>query len=383
MTEIMAAKEEAEKARKDAETANKSKDDFLARMSHEIRSPMNAIIGMSELMRTDNLDEIQQGYFRDIRTMARSLLGIINDILDFSKIEAGKMELNPVTFNIWSLLNNIGSVNRFLANSKDLEFIEERSPDVPEVIVADDIRVRQIFSNLVSNAIKYTKTGFVKIALSVDGGALVFTVRDSGIGIKPDDLNRIFDPFVRTDANKNRSIGGTGLGLPIVKQLVDLMGGSLEVESEYGKGSLFRVTLPLEKGDPSKLTVGIDGVPFVKANAARMPSILVVDDLPVNLSVAQGFLATHDMQVDTAESGPEAIEKVREKSLRFDIYGPHDARYGRHRGHKTPARNECIHTDCRPHCQCGSRGAGDVPLERFRRLYLKADYCRGTESGSV
>jgi signal transduction histidine kinase/response regulator RpfG family c-di-GMP phosphodiesterase len=309
------------RAKEEAEKANGSKSDFLARMSHEIRSPMNTIIGMSELMRTDNLDDVQQGYFRDIRAMSRSLLGTINDILDFSKIEAGKFELTPVNFSLWAVFDHLSSMNGFLARSKELEFRAARAPDVCEVIFADEIRIRQILSNLLSNAVKYTKKGFVEFSLSAaerEGRPfIVVTVRDSGLGIREENMPHLFDPFAQFDTHKNRGIVGTGLGLPIVKQILDLMGGSIEVKSVYEEGSAFTVYIPYAAGDASKIAFAAQGLPFVTAASAETLSILIVDDLDVNLSVARGFLATHKMNAAVADSGAEAIQKV--KDTRFDI----------------------------------------------------------------
>jgi signal transduction histidine kinase/DNA-binding NarL/FixJ family response regulator/HPt (histidine-containing phosphotransfer) domain-containing protein len=309
ITELVQAKAEAE-------AASKAKSEFLATMSHEIRSPMNAIIGMSELMRTDNLDQVQQGYFQDIRKMSHSLLDIINDILDFSKIEAGKFELSPVHFSMWGLFDNICSLNQFVAAGKDIEFYGYRLEGVPDTVIGDEVRIRQVITNIVANAIKYTKEGIVTVKMrkeTRDGkDYMAIAAEDSGIGIKEEDLPKLFGTFQRLDDQKNRSILGSGLGLSIVKKLLDIMHGFVEVESVYGKGSTFTVFIPLVAGDPAKVEYTADALPFVYAvPGTDNLRVLVVDDISVNLTVALGFLATHKIEADTAGSGMAAIELVR------------------------------------------------------------------------
>jgi signal transduction histidine kinase/DNA-binding response OmpR family regulator/HPt (histidine-containing phosphotransfer) domain-containing protein len=297
-----------------AKAASRAKSQFLASMSHEIRTPMNAIIGMSDLMRTDNLDEVQQGYFKDIKKMAKSLLQIINDILDFSKIEAGKLEIAPVHFSAISLYDNICSMSKFTALAKELEFRSSFDPRIPPVIYGDETRIRQIITNIVNNAVKYTPRGLVSLDFSrVTEGqkdCLLITVKDTGIGIREEDIPKLFDTFQQFDRDKNRGIMGTGLGLSITKNLISLMEGEIHVESLYGEGSVFTVSLPLVKGDEEKIEhKGI----AERVNAIADIRVLVVDDNPINLTVAQGFLATHNIYPDTALSGAEAIEMVQAK----------------------------------------------------------------------
>jgi CheY-like chemotaxis protein/nitrogen-specific signal transduction histidine kinase len=305
-------------AQRQAEDASKAKSQFLASMSHEIRTPMNAIIGMSDLMRTDNLDVVQQGYFTDIKKMSKALLQIINDILDFSKIEAGKLELVPVHFNLMELYYNICSMGKFTAMTKELEFRHDFDPQIPEVIYGDEIRIRQVITNVVNNAIKYTQKGHIhfKIQRAHLHGAdfIAFIVEDTGIGIKPENFSKLFSTFQQFDTSKNRGIVGTGLGLSITRNLVHMMGGSIDFASEYGVGSVFTLYLPLIEGDPLKTekTRALERV-----IAQDDVQVLVVDDNSINLTVALGFLATHNIHPDTAQSGFEAIEKVQAK--RYDL----------------------------------------------------------------
>jgi PAS domain S-box-containing protein len=301
-----------------AQAASEAKSRFLASMSHEIRTPMNAIIGMSDLMRTDNLDETQRGYFDDIKKMSKALLQIINDILDFSKIEAGKMDVVPIHFNLTGLLDNICSMSRFMAETKEIEFRCSFDPHVSRVIYGDDVRIRQIIVNVVNNAIKYTKEGYVEFTVTraerngVDYTA--FTVKDTGIGIKKENIPRLFDTFAQFDEAFNRGIVGTGLGLPITKNLVTLMGGDIEIESEYGIGSTFTILLPLKEGDPKML----DDANFTAfSKATGDVRVLVVDDNRINIKVALAYLAQHNIKAETAVSGAEAIQKAERN--RYDL----------------------------------------------------------------
>jgi PAS domain S-box-containing protein len=296
-----------------AQAATETKSRFLASMSHEIRTPMNAIIGMSDLIRTDNLDETQRTFFTDIKKMTKSLLQIINDILDFSKIEAEKMELVPVHFNFLELFDNICSLSRFTAESKSLEWRHFFDPQAPHVIYGDDVRIRQVLTNIVNNAIKYTKKGFVDFRVhrkvKEDRDYLVFTVKDTGIGIKKEDFSRLFGRFTQLDNKANRNIMGTGLGLAITKSLLTLMKGTIEVESDYGHGSVFTITLPFVEGNPAL----VEQKPLAsRVRAADDVRVLVVDDNHINLKVALAFLAADNIHADTAVNGVQAIQKVQE-----------------------------------------------------------------------
>jgi signal transduction histidine kinase/DNA-binding NarL/FixJ family response regulator/HPt (histidine-containing phosphotransfer) domain-containing protein len=305
---------ELEIATKAAYAASEAKSSFLASMSHEIRTPMNAIIGMSELMRTDNLDKQQLDFFSDIQKMSHALLQVINDILDFSKIESNKMDLNPANFDLLALIDNIVSMHRFIAEGKDLKLTFCFDPDVKRFVYADDVRIRQILNNILSNAIKYTMEGSVDFQVKpiTENGKdyIAFIVKDTGLGIKKEDLPRIFDKFEQLDVQKNRNITGTGLGLPITKRLVDMMEGSIDIQSEYGIGSTFTILLPFKEGNPHEIT---DTQIKLKVIARDTVKVLVVDDNSINLKVAAAYLSKNNIIPDTALSGAEAISMVQKK----------------------------------------------------------------------
>jgi PAS domain S-box-containing protein len=267
MTEVLRAKHQAEQAREQAEQANRAKSSFLARMSHEIRTPLNAIIGMSELAIRDAASPAVPEYLTNIRQAGSNLLSIINDILDLSKIESGNFQLAPAPYRFASLVNNVINVIRVRFAEKPILFIVNIDAGIPNQLFGDEVRIRQILFNMLSNAVKYTHEGFIKFTVTgtraEDRARLRFEVADSGIGIKPEDMAELFDDFIRLDLEQNKGIEGTGLGLAITKRLCVEMGGDIAVSSEYGKGSTFtavvnqgfvgdsplaRVENPLRKG---------------------------------------------------------------------------------------------------------------------------------------
>ena len=292
--------------------ASEAKSLFLASMSHEIRTPMNTIIGLLDLMRTDNLDEKQKQYIRDVSNMSHVLLEIINDVLDFHKIEEGKFELNPIHFNINTLYNNLVSQYKFLAETKQLTFTSRLAPDLPRCLFGDALRINQIVTNLMSNAIKYTQKGYVNFNVDTvveDGDEFVaFAVEDSGVGIEEENFATLFDRFEQFDRRKNQGIPGTGLGLSIAKNLANMMGGYIRFQSEYCKGSVFTLLLPLIEGDQTQ----IERVKDIERVIARPDvRVLVVDDNPGNITVAVGLLARHGIVPQTAFNGLQAIEMVK------------------------------------------------------------------------
>ncbi|MDR0526507.1 MAG: response regulator [Spirochaetaceae bacterium] len=314
ITDIVRTKEEAE-------AANHAKSEFLANMSHEIRTPINTILGMSALIPTNNFTETQRRYFEDIRKMSGTLLNIINDILDFSRIEAGKLSLNPVHFRLFQFFDNISSISNFMAMDKNLTFYSEIDKTLPEIVYADDVRLRQVYTNIINNAVKYTNEGSVQFFLKKekieDKYYLSAYIKDTGQGIKEADFGRIFDMFERLNVRKNRGITGSGLGLAITKQILNLMSGSIKIESVYGKGSTFIVRVPLVEGNVKKLDRGILPSRFIFAKNETEVKVLVVDDMQINISVASGFLEQHNIITDSALSGKEALQKI--STRHYDI----------------------------------------------------------------
>ncbi len=313
--------------------ASKAKDEFLANMSHEIRTPLNGILGMDEMIIRDAKDSDIRKYALDIKSAGNTLLSLINDILDLSKIESGSFEIIPAEYGTASILNDVINMTRNKALSKDLEYIFEVSPDIPSKLFGDETRVKQVMLNLINNAIKYTRQGRVSTlvtvrrdsAYAINEVALVVKVSDTGIGIRKEDMNKLFESFKRLEEEKNRNIEGTGLGLHITQRLIDLMGGRIEVESTYGAGTTFTVTIPQIVGTDEPIGAFSEAVsrtlgemeieePTLYAPGAR---ILVVDDNVMNLEVMEGLLRDTGMKVSLARSGQECIEKAEKES--FDI----------------------------------------------------------------
>lgn len=325
------------KAKNEAEEANKSKSRFLATMSHEIRTPMNAIIGIAQIqLQGGKLSEEQEDAVSKIYHSGHSLLGIINDILDLSKIETGKLELHLIDYDIPSLINDAIQLNIVRLGSKPIEFVLEIDETLPTRMLGDELRLKQILNNILSNAFKYTDKGRVTLTVKHEAEGkdtvLVFKIEDTGQGMKQEDLQRLFSEYARFNAEANRATEGTGLGMNITQKLVELMGGRIMVESEYGEGSIFTVYIKQKITDSNP--IGTDVVSNLKkfkysyGNQNKklqiireyMPygSILIVDDVETNLFVAEGLISPYGVKIETVQSGFAALEKI-EAGMKYDI----------------------------------------------------------------
>jgi signal transduction histidine kinase/CheY-like chemotaxis protein len=300
-------------ARNKADMENRQKSAFLANMSHEIRTPMNAIIGMTDILLNEPLNKRQAGFVNDIKVSSHLLLSIINDILDVSKIESGKLALNPVNYDFHTFMDNIVSMFSYIAQKKSLEFKFESEGEIPDYLFGDDIRLRQVLTNICGNAVKYTEKGYVKLKITAADNTLKFEVKDSGMGIRERDIPKLFNVFERAETEKNRGIVGTGLGLSICKSFVEMMGGKITVDSKYERGSVFTVIIPYVSGSKAdvKLDKKLTAGHTLYAPAAR---ILVVDDNDFNLKVAEGLLGLLKIKPQMASSGREAVNLIQKNT---------------------------------------------------------------------
>ena len=328
VTDLHENNKKMEQLKIEADNANYAKSNFLANMSHEIRTPINAILGMDEMILRESSEENVIEYATSIKRAGESLLSLVSDILDFSKIESGKMTIINEPYNVKELIKDIINTITLRMRQKGLSFITEIDENIPKVLVGDEVRIKQVALNILSNAFKYTKEGYVKLKISsnVDGNKCIiaFSVEDTGSGIKKEALEKLFATFERIDEKKNRHIEGSGLGLNITKNLLEMMGSDIHVKSVFGRGSIFSFDLeqrisdyePIGKMDMDVIRVDADkrnGVGFTAPNA----KILVVDDNLVNLTVMKGLLKQSQATVEMASSGAEAVKMA--KDIQYDL----------------------------------------------------------------
>ncbi|MCR5023782.1 MAG: response regulator [Lachnospiraceae bacterium] len=322
-------------AEQDAVKANRAKSDFLANMSHEIRTPLNAVLGMDELiiMETEKRKDIDPAftgrikeYAENIQDAGQVLLSVINDILDLTKIESGKMELKPAPYSLHGMINDVSTMVRVKAEQKGLLYVEKTDPAIPDNLIGDELRIRQIMINLLNNAVKYTDSGKIELDIEMRDRtekslSLCILVKDSGIGIKEENIPYIFGDFQRLEEGANHRIEGTGLGLSIVKRMITRMNGSIDVNSKYGLGSVFTALIPQEISDEPVVKK-----PENKKNRRLSDLItyhtpdcryLVVDDNNLNILVAKRFLGGLGGKTDTVLSGEEALQKMRQE--KYDL----------------------------------------------------------------
>ena len=326
LDKIRKLNQEYEKAKDEAVRANEAKSLFLSNMSHEIRTPINAVLGMNEMILRECADKQILSYAANIRSSGKTLLFLINDILDMSKIESGKMEIVRVEYEPENMMMDLWNVIFLRAQEKGLSIRFSLDETLPRVLYGDDVRIKQIVTNLLTNAVKYTPQGGIEMTAAYERAEdgmirLIISVKDTGMGIRKEDMGKLFESFQRLDEEKNRNIEGTGLGMNITMSLLKLMDGDMKVESEYGKGSVFTVTIPQRivcdepTGDFESIRKRREETLSKKQQSFEAPEarVLVVDDNSMNLTVFQSLLQRTKMQITTADSGKRCLELVKQE----------------------------------------------------------------------